>query len=587
MERGARGETLTVSERQATLVRLALVVFAGVSFTLTTPPAGSIPGLAYLTLLLAGSYSLYLLVVEPYADDPVPRTVLMSFADGLLVMAWLVGTGGFESPYYPIMYLSLTVFAFRYSTRWTVAGTSAYGLAYAGILARQGALTAEPLTALTRLGFLVLFAGFGSLFSDALLDQTVEKRAYRSVARDAQRTAEEKDHALSLHRATLEATADGVLVTDLEGRVQTVNDRFRQLFDLPAEQLGVPDAQLAREHMARKLEDPEGFLSRVQALYEEPERSSLDVLRFDDGRIVERYSRPQRIGDRVIGRVWSFRDVTETRRSRAMLKEYARRLEQRNEDLNQFAYVASHDLQEPLRLIKSFLDLLERRYGTELADEAHEFIEIASDSADRMRALIQDLLAFSRLETQAQPMEPVDADEVVADALKNLSVSIEETGAEIDVGELPTVTADPSQLVLLFQNLLSNAIKYSGDAPARVRIRAETDDDVTRFTVADEGIGIPEDEQDEIFDVFHRLSRDHLIDGNGMGLAIVQRIVERHGGEITVDSREGEGATFAFTIPHTSEEQDPATRQELHEMHQALLEDGPEPTGPPARAAAG
>ena len=229
--------------------------------------------------------------------------------------------------------------------------------------------------------------------------------------------------------------------------------------------------------------------------------------------------------------------------------EREQRLEESNERLEQFAYAASHDLQEPLRMVSSYLQLIESRAGEELTEETEEFLEFAVDGADRMRDMINGLLAYSRVEAQGKPLESVDLNEVVGDICDDLGVRIAERDADIDVKELPRVAGDEQQLRQVFQNLLANALEYNGDDPPRVYISAERNGSMWEISVQDEGIGIEPDQQDRIFEVFQRLQSRTDHEGSGIGLALCQRIVERHGGEIWVKSEPGTGSTFSFTLP--------------------------------------
>ncbi|AGB39081.1 PAS domain-containing sensor histidine kinase [Natronococcus occultus] len=241
----------------------------------------------------------------------------------------------------------------------------------------------------------------------------------------------------------------------------------------------------------------------------------------------------------------------ERRRYERRLNEAVRDLEASNERLEQFAYAASHDLQEPLRMVSSYLELLEDRYGDRLDEDAEEFLAYAVDGAERMREMIDGLLAYSRIDSQGDPFEPVALEDVLDDVLTDLQVMIERHDAEITTEPLPTIQGDSSQLRQLFQNLLSNAIEYSGDEPPRIHVSAERDGDRWRLSVRDEGIGLDPEAADRIFQVFQRLHGTDEYDGTGIGLAICRRIVERHGGEIRVDSEPGDGATFTFTLPAT------------------------------------
>ena len=231
------------------------------------------------------------------------------------------------------------------------------------------------------------------------------------------------------------------------------------------------------------------------------------------------------------------------------IMRYAAELKRSNHELQQFAYIASHDLQEPLRMISSYLQLIERRYKSKLDQDADEFIEYAVDGAKRLQNLINGLLEYSRVETSGKSFEPVDCEKIFGDTLSNLKVAIEESSAVITHDPLPTVMADRSQILQLFQNLIGNAIKFrSQDAP-RIHITAGHEDDDWTFSVKDNGIGIEEQYKDRIFELFQRLhSRGYS--GTGIGLSVCKRIVERHGGQIWLESSLGKGATFYFTIPY-------------------------------------
>ncbi|QLG51003.1 PAS domain-containing protein [Natrinema halophilum] len=246
--------------------------------------------------------------------------------------------------------------------------------------------------------------------------------------------------------------------------------------------------------------------------------------------------------DEIYAGMLVIQDITER-------MEYRRMLEESNERLEQFAYAASHDLQEPLRMISSYLSLIESRYSDELDDDAEEFLEFAVDGADRMREMIDGLLEYSRVDTQGDPFEPIDLNEILDETRDNLQMKIEENDAEITAEQLPRVHADASQIQQVFQNLISNAIEYSGDEPPQIHIEAEQNRRKHLISVHDEGIGIDPDDQDRVFKVFQRLHSREEHSGTGIGLALCQRIVERHGGRIWVDSVPGEGTTFSFTLP--------------------------------------
>jgi signal transduction histidine kinase len=233
----------------------------------------------------------------------------------------------------------------------------------------------------------------------------------------------------------------------------------------------------------------------------------------------------------------------------AVRAETQEALQRSNTEFEQLAYVASHDMQEPLRKIASYLQLLAQRYHGRLDADADEFIGYAVDGAKRMQALINDLLAFSRVGTKARPFAPTDCNAIVRTVLADLQMAIEDCGAHVEVGALPTVMGDATQLPQLFHNLLSNAIKFRRDVAPLVQVRAEPDGGSWRFTISDNGIGIAAEYFERIFIIFQRLHARSRYEGTGIGLAICKKIVERHGGQIEVQSTLGEGSTFAFTLP--------------------------------------
>jgi len=241
--------------------------------------------------------------------------------------------------------------------------------------------------------------------------------------------------------------------------------------------------------------------------------------------------------------VVSFTDITEER-------EAADALERSNTELQQFAYVASHDLSEPLRMVSSYLNLLRRRYQGRLDADADEFIDYAVGGANRMRTLIEALLEYSRAGNVDEPTEPVELSLVAADVLRSLTAAIIEASAEIELSDLPAVIGNRGQLEQLLQNLVANALKFRNDDRARVWVRAEpTNHGMAQIAVADGGIGIAPESRESVFEMFGRLHDRETYEGTGIGLAVCRKIVERHGGRIWVDEREGGGTVFRFTLP--------------------------------------
>ena len=242
-------------------------------------------------------------------------------------------------------------------------------------------------------------------------------------------------------------------------------------------------------------------------------------------------------------------DITERNQAENALKQTLADLTRSNEDLQQFAYVASHDLQEPLRNVASCLQLLEKKYKNKLDADADKYIDHAVEGAVRLKALIQDLLAYSRVGTKGKRLEPADCQQILAHTLNDLKPAISEAGAVITHDPLPTVAADDTQLLQVFQNLIGNAIKFRRDEPPRVHVSVVKNKKEWIFSVRDNGIGIDSRYLDRIFVIFQRLHKRTQYDGTGMGLAIVKKVVERHGGRVWAESELGVGTTFYFTIP--------------------------------------
>lgn len=350
-------------------------------------------------------------------------------------------------------------------------------------------------------------------------------------------------------RSLVESLEEGVIMVDADGQLVTANPSAKRI-------LGIDP----REILAPNLSDPSwAFLAvdgtplpedqrplRLTAATGEPQIAVPLGLRRPDGTIrwlsvSTRALETDRDGPYTV--VISFTDVTEQR-------EAVEALQRSNLELQQFAYVASHDLSEPLRMVSSYLNLLRRRYRGRLDPDADEFIEYAVDGAARMRALIEGLLAYSRAGRSEEKPEPVELGSVTADVLRSLAAAMVEAGAEIQITDLPVVMGVRGQLEQLLQNLVANALKFRADGRARVWVsQEEAPSGMVQIAVADGGIGIPPAEREHVFEMFQRLHDREAYEGTGIGLAICRKIVERHGGRIWVDERDGGGTVFRFTLP--------------------------------------
>jgi PAS domain S-box-containing protein len=256
----------------------------------------------------------------------------------------------------------------------------------------------------------------------------------------------------------------------------------------------------------------------------------------------------------IIGTTGIARDVTERKRLEEEREKWTAELARSNAELEQFAYIASHDIQEPLRMVSGFTQLLARRYKDRLDKDADEFIAYIMDGTTRMQRMIEDLLAYSRVGTRGKPFEPTDLEDILNQAVTNLKVAIEENRAQITHDPMPTVMADSTQIAQLFQNLIANSIKFrKKEEPPRIHISAQRKEEDWFFSVEDNGIGISPEFMGHLFQIFQREHAANKYPGTGIGLAICKRIVERHGGRIWAESLHGRGSVFYFTIPARKE----------------------------------
>lgn len=354
----------------------------------------------------------------------------------------------------------------------------------------------------------------------------------------------------SRYRRLHETMWDAFVQMDMAGRIVDCNLAYQQMLGYDAAELrSMNEADLtpSRWHAASAKIFAEQVLPKGRSEVYEKEYiradKSIFIAELRTFLITNDTSHP-------IG-IWSIvRDITQRKTTEQEREKAIRALRRSNEDLKQFAYVASHDLQEPLRMVASYTQLLAERYNHQLDEKGHKFIHYAVDGASRMQALIRDLLAFSRVETHAQEFKEVDAHSILGVAISNLKAMIDETRALVSTDDLPCVKADPSQLTLVFQNLINNGIKFRDKScPPCIHISSHRREEFWCFSVRDKGIGIAPKYKEKIFVVFQRLHTRQEYPGTGIGLALCKRIINRHGGEIWFDSTIGQGTTFYFTLP--------------------------------------
>jgi PAS domain S-box-containing protein len=373
-----------------------------------------------------------------------------------------------------------------------------------------------------------------------------------------------------LLNAFLEHIPDCVYFKDRDSLFVRISRALANRFGLkdPSESFGKADSDMfSSEHAQQALTDEQTIIRTGQPIIGIEEKET-----WTDGR--ETWVSTTKVPLRnakgeIIGTMGVSRDITAHRVAQEELRKYKvhleelveartsevvrakEQLERSNKDLEKFAYVASHDLQEPLRMVASYTQLIARRYKGKLDAEADEFIDYAVDGANRMQQLIQDLLAYSRLSRKGPNLEDCDSRAICESAIGNLRQAIAESGATVVIGPLPRVMADTTQLTQLFQNLIGNAIKYRSERIPNVQISSASEDGHWVFSVSDNGIGIEAQYFGRIFEMFQRLHTRARYAGTGIGLAICRNIAEHHGGQIWVESQPGKGSTFFFTIPHT------------------------------------
>ncbi len=356
----------------------------------------------------------------------------------------------------------------------------------------------------------------------------------------------------------LRASSDGIVITDAMQNIILVNEAFCSFFgrhrrEVIETNLSVWLEQLDPGAPQQWVELDRHIHLKGECRGTEFKKKTTDGLRY----LSVNASLLEQVADEEKGVIISiWRDITERKKSEQELQKAYKKIQERtreltrsNRDLEQFAYVVSHDLQEPLRMIVSYLQLLERRYKEKLDQDADDFIDFAVDGATRMQKMIDSLLAYSRVATYGKPFKTTDTSKLLEQTMANLSIAIEDSSAEITHDPLPKITCDEIQLLRLFQNLVGNAIKFRGTAPLKIHVGAERKDNEWVFSVRDNGIGIDPSHTERIFQIFQRLHGRAEYPGTGIGLAICKRIVERHNGRIWVDSKPGQGATFYFTIP--------------------------------------
>ncbi len=380
----------------------------------------------------------------------------------------------------------------------------------------------------------------------ALRDRAGNLRGFSEISRDLSEIKESG----AKYRGLLEAAPDGMVVVNQDGEIVLLNVQAEKQFGYRRDELlGQKVKTLIPEGFAERLV-ADGLRSPAEALAQQIGTGIELIGRRKDGTEfpIELMLSPLESAEGLLVTA-AVRDISIRRDAETHLKRTVEELKRSNEELGQFAYVASHDLQEPLRMMASYMQLLSKRYKGKLDSDADEFIAFAVDGATRMQRVIHDLLVYSRVGTRGMELLETSSEEALRVALMNLCAATKESGAVVTHDPLPTVLADEMQLIQLFQNLVGNAIKYHGPEIPKVHISAARDGSGRwRFSVQDNGLGIDSQYFEKIFGLFQRLHKREEFSGAGIGLAICKKIVERHGGSITVESQLGIGSIFHFSL---------------------------------------
>jgi signal transduction histidine kinase len=564
----AQEEKAFAAEKQVAIVRSLVIVLNIVVYLFFQDRSKTIEWLAFTTIGVAAAYAAIVLALEPYRRFPVLRSaVFTATTDAALITIWIHATGGYDSAFYVLWYVSLGAIAFRFSARITQVVAATYAALYLGLLFIDGAALTDPGAVIVRVGYIFLIGLLGGYQSRETYAQTQAKNQMRELvveaerARDALRASDVKQkHSLALLQATLDATADGILVVDAQNKIVLHNQRFADLWRLPAEVLKSGEDPRAIQHVLIQLKHPQQFLAKVQQLYGEPTATSHDELEFLDGRLYERDSRPHLVNGEPVGRVWSFRDATERRRAedeRMKNMERAKeieRLQAVDGFKTQFVNNVAHELWTPLTPIQLQLHMLQ--YGkNQLTEGQQSSVKVIARNIDRLIHLVSELLDSARLQSGRFQVHrhTMNLHDVVSEIFQFSSANADAHHLQLDAQLDPNlpVDADPDRIVQVLHNLFSNAIKFTQEG-GHIHVRSYSDGKWARVQVADDGLGMDSQQLERLFRPFSQVHDplESTKPGSGLGLYISRAIVEAHGGTLTASSPgKGKGSVFEFAIP--------------------------------------
>lgn len=556
-------EKVQSAEENIGLVRVTLIGLTTFVYLALMDPADSIVWLASGVIGISIPYALYVWLVKPYRRTSILQEGrVLATIDGILVGGWVLSTGGFESPLFVLWYPAIAAVAYRFDLKDISLHAFGYSALYLAVLGASGDLPGHGAALTMRIAMIPLVGVIGGLFSEEYFNQVRARYSARDQLRQERMDAIEDAHEVvrdqeKRWRSILTNTPGHIMVVSRDGRIEYAN---RELDGTLRDDLIGTNV---REHVPAPFRDD--LEDGLKAALQEGEVDEFQVMMpgsDDEPRWYNARIGPITWAGGIQGAAIITTDITERKEAEEEMAAYARQvaehaneLERSNAELAHYAELAAHDLQEPLRDITHYTQMLERRYADELDDEAQEFLAFTVDGAKRMHMLLSELLHYSQLRSSSMDLQACEVQTI----LDRATTTVEEEGPRPEIvvdGELPTVLADPARLQDVFKHLLINAIRYNEHERPRIEVGAERDGDRWRLHIRDDGIGIDPRYHDRIFDPFRRLHTRQAYPGAGIGLSICRRIIEAHGGRIWVDSQDSGGSTFYITLPPAASTRD-------------------------------
>lgn len=575
--RRAFSEKVFAAEKNAAVVRNWVIFLSTLCFLLMDKSQVNVP-FAYLLIAIIWPYGAYVYFFEPYRKFSIlSASWFTAISDSVFISLWIFATGGFSSPYHLIFYPSILVVAFRFNLRTTMLTAVAYSVIYGLLLLFLNELDVHLVQYLYRCSLILLTGYFGSEMSQETLQQTEEKVLMQELA-NAAKKAESR---LKVMNDSLEAA-----VQERTLKLEESMQRFRTIIEAIPQMAWTSTPEGAADYYNQKWYDYTG--ASYEQLYgygwekylhpDDRERTAkawkTSLATGEQYEIEYRWRRKDGQYRWLLGRAVPVKDKNgritlwvgtgtdihdQKLLSQALEQKVGMRtkeltqaneeLARSNRDLEQFAYVASHDLKEPLRMISSYTQLLDKKLTGSLDKDAEEYMDFVLEGSQRMSSLINDLLDYSRVGRSNDVKEVVNINEILAKVLSNLQAQITETNAFVTYDSMPVIHGVFSQLLQLFQNLIANALKFhKEDENPAVSIACEEKSDEYLFSIKDNGVGIPNEYKERVFVIFQRLHNREKYSGTGIGLAICKKIVEFHGGQIWFESEVDRGTTFYFTL---------------------------------------